>query len=126
MATNNRFQLLESLDLFVDCLDVFLEDNLLRRCGPDNFREPSEVGRAPDGPARIGDVMSEPEGFETELGRFEVPQDIFAGSGEIANGFIFSRGNVDGCEITRAHQAGQLHSVPAVGFNPVARLVGNQ
>ena len=126
MATNNRFQTLESLGLFVDCSDVFWEDNLLSRCGSDDFREQSEVGRPPRWPGRITDVMSEPEGFETELGRFEVPQGIFTGSGEIANGFIFSRGNIDGCEITRAHQTGQLHRVPAVGFNPVARLVGNQ
>jgi hypothetical protein len=99
---------------------------LLSRCRTDHFREPAEVGRAPGGPARIADIMSEPEGFETELGRLEVSQGIFTGAGEITHGFIFYLGNLDGGEIARAHQPSQWHSVPTVGVHPVAGLCGNQ
>jgi hypothetical protein len=86
----------------------------------------AEVGRAPGSPARIADIMAAQEGFETELGGFEVSQGIFTGTGEITHGFIFDLGNVNGGEIPRAHQPGQLHRVSAVGFHPVAGLFGNQ
>lgn len=52
--------LLEALEPFsrlIDGTDVCLQDNVLRRCGADNFREPSEVGRAPIGPAYRTDIL---------------------------------------------------------------------
>jgi hypothetical protein len=119
-------QSLASRGVFMDGSAVCLEDHVLSRCGTDDCREPSAVGRAPSGPARRADVMSEPEGFETALSRLEVSQGIFTGAGELANGVIFDRGNGDGGEITRAHEAGQLHRVPAVGVHTVAGLVGHQ
>lgn len=117
---------LASLRVFVDRADLVLENHVLRGGGTDDFREPSEVGRAPDGPARRADVMSEPEGCETALGRLEVSQGIFTGSGEIATGFIFDLGNVHGGESPRAPQAGQWHSVPVVGFHAVAGPFGHE
>jgi hypothetical protein len=70
--------------------------------------------------------MSGQAGCEPELSGLEVSQGIFTGAGEITHGFIFDLGNVDGGEIPRAHQPGQLYRVPAVGFHPVAGLWGNQ
>jgi len=120
------FQSLESRGVFIDGSDVCLEDHWLSRGGTDDFREPSAMGRTPSGPARLADVMSEPEGFETELSRLEVSQGIFTGAAEIANGFVFDLGNGDGGEITRAHEVGPWHRVPAVGVHPVAGLLGHQ
>jgi hypothetical protein len=84
------------------------------------------VGRTPIGLARIANILPKEKGFEAEFGSLEITQGIFTSTGEIANGFIFYPGNVDGGEITRAHEAGQLHRVPAVGFHTVAGLFGNQ
>ena len=118
------FETLEAFGVFVHRTDIFLKDDLLRRCGTDHFREPPEVGRAPIGPARVADIVSEQEGFETELGVFEIAEGIFTCPGEIANGFIFHLGDIDRGEITRARQAGQLHGVPAVGFDAVTGFLG--
>jgi hypothetical protein len=68
--------------------------------------------------------VPEQEGFEPELGGLEVPQGIFAGPGEIAPGFIVNLRDIDGGEITRAHQPRQLYGVTTVGFHPIAGLVG--
>ena len=84
------------------------------------------MGRAPIGPARVADIVSEQEGFETELGVFEIADGIFTRPGEITHGFIFHLGDIDRSEITRAGQAGQLHGVSAVGFDPITRFFGNQ
>jgi hypothetical protein len=70
--------------------------------------------------------VSEQKGLESELGSLEVSPRIFAGAGEIANGLIFDRGNVDGGEITRAQQARQLDRIAPVGVDAVAGLLGNQ
>ena len=64
--------------------DIFLKDDVLRRCGTDHLREPSEVGRAPSGPAHITDILSQQKGFQTELGVFEIADGIFTRPGEIA------------------------------------------
>ncbi len=82
-------------------------------------------GWAPAGTARIAHIVPEQEGFEPELGGREVPQGIFAGAGEIAHSFIFHRGDIDGGQIPRAHQAGQLDRVTTVGCHAVAGLFGN-
>jgi hypothetical protein len=66
------------------------------------------------------------EGFEPELGGLEVPQGIFAGTGEIAHGFIFNRRDIDGGEITRAHQPRQLYGVTPVGVHTIAGLFGHE
>jgi hypothetical protein len=50
----------------------------------------------------------------------------FTRPGEIANSFIFDCGDIDGGEITGAGQAGEWHSIPAVGFHLSARVLGDQ
>jgi hypothetical protein len=52
--------LVETLEAFVVCAhgsDLFLENDVLSRCGTDDFREPSEVGRAPMSPAHGADIV---------------------------------------------------------------------
>jgi hypothetical protein len=51
---------------------------------------------------------------------------ILTSPAQVTTGFIRNRGDVDGDEVTRAYQAGQVDGVTAIGFHPVARLVGNQ
>ena len=89
------FETLEAFGVFVHRSDIFLKDDLLRRGGTDHLREPSQVGRAPIGPAHVTDILSEQKGFETELGVFEIADGIFTCPGEIANGFIFDLGDID-------------------------------
>ena len=89
------FETLESLGVFVDRADVFLEDNLLRGCGTDDFGEPPEMGWVPGCPARVPDVMSEQEGFEPKLGVLEIAEGIFTRPTEVTNGFIFHLGDID-------------------------------
>ena len=120
------FETLEAFGVFADGSDIFLKDDLLRRCGADHFREPPEMGRAPSGPAGVADIVSEQEGFESKLGVLEIAEGIFTCPGEVSNGFIFHLGDIDRGEITRARQAGQLHGVPAVGFDAVTGLFGNE
>ena len=120
------FETLEAFRVFGHGADIFLKDDLLRRCRANHLREPPEMGRVPGGPARVPYVVPEQKGFETELGIFEITEGIFACPGEVANGFIFHLGDIDRGEIPRARQAGQLHGVPAVRFDAVTGLFGNQ
>jgi hypothetical protein len=70
--------------------------------------------------------MPEQEGLQTKLGGFEITDGVFASAGAVAARFIFHLGNIDGGQITRAHQPSSLHGVAAVGFHPVVRLFRNQ
>jgi hypothetical protein len=70
--------------------------------------------------------MPEPEGFAPQFGRFEITDGVFTRASEVADRFIFHGGDIDGCQITRAHQPSQLPGVTAVGFDAVAGLVRNQ
>ena len=112
--------------MFGDRADVFLEDDLLRRGGTDDLAEPAEVGRAPGGPARIADIVPQEKGFEPELRGLEIADGIFTRPAQVTNGFIFDLGHIDRGEVPRAHQAGQLDGVTAVGFDPIAGLFGDQ
>ena len=93
------FETLEALGVFVDRADVLLEDDVLRRGRTDDFREASEVGWAPSGPARVADIMSEQKGLEAELRGLEIAHRIFTRSRKVADGFIFNFGDIDGAEI---------------------------
>ena len=99
--------------------DICLKDDLLRRGGADDVREPPEVGRTSVGPARRADVLAEHEGLETELGIFKVADRIFARPGEIPDRFIVHLGDIHGGQVSRAGQAGQLHGVTAVRVDPI-------
>jgi hypothetical protein len=106
--------------------DVFLRDDWLGWRGTDDLAEPPEVSRTPGGPACIPDVLSQEKRFEAKLRGLEIVDSIFTRPAPVTNRFILHLGHVDRGEVPRAHQAGQFDGVSAVGFDPVARLFGNQ
>jgi hypothetical protein len=117
---------LEAFRVFSDRPDIFLEHDWLRRGRADDLREPSEMGWAPMGLARVADIVAEQEGFEAKLGVLESAAGIFTGPRQVPDGFIFHRGDRDRGEISRASQAGQLQGVSTVCFDPLTGLCGNE
>ena len=121
--------LLQALETFGDRVDranVLLKDKLLRRGGADPLGEPSERGGSPVGTAAIAAIVSQQKGFESEFGGFEVLGGILTSSGEIANGFLFELGDVDGCEVAGSPQAREWDGVAAVSFDAITHLVRDQ
>ena len=119
-------QTLQTFGVLGDGSDIFLENNVLGGGRTDHLAEPSEVGRTPGGPADVPDAMPEQEGFEPQFGRFEITDGVFTRTSEVADRFILHGGDIDGGQITRAHQPRQLHGVTAVGVYAVAGLFRNQ
>jgi hypothetical protein len=69
--------LLKTLEAFgglVDGSDVFLEDDLLRWGGTDDLRAPSQVGRAPGGPAGIATIVSQKKALRQTLAALRSPR----------------------------------------------------
>ena len=62
--------------------------------------------------------MPQHKGFQTHLRGLEVTEGIFPRAAQVADGFIFSTGDIDGGEVPGAHAPGQLHGIAAVGFAP--------
>ena len=89
------FQTLESFALCVHGADLFVQDDVLSRCGTDYRREPPQVGRAPIGPAHVTESVSKHEGVETERGVLESAEGSLTCSGEIAQGFLCTLGDRD-------------------------------
>jgi hypothetical protein len=116
---------LEAFGRLMHRTDMFLADEVLSRCGTDHLSEPSEVGRAPMGPAHLTAIRSQPQGVKTELGVCEIAEGIVTRPGAIAPGFSCDRGDRDGGAITCAGQAGEWHRIPAVGVDAVAGLLGD-
>jgi hypothetical protein len=95
--------------------DIFLADDLLRRGRTDHFREPAQMGWTPGGLTRIADVMPQPKCFEPELGGLEIPDGVFTRPAQIADGFVFDLGNIDGSEVPeRMSRASCTASRPSV------------
>jgi hypothetical protein len=117
---------LESFGMLLNGTDIFLQDDVLSRCGADDFRQPPEGGRAPMGPAHVTDSLSQQKGFETERGVFEIAAGICTRPGESPDGFIFHRGDRDHGESPRAGEPGQWQGVSAVGCDPIAWFGGDQ
>jgi hypothetical protein len=116
----------EAFGVFADGADVFWKDAGLRRGGTHHLREPPQMGWTPIGSASVTDIVPEPKGFETQLGVFAIAEGVFTRPGAVTNRFIFPLGDIHGGEISRAGQAGQLHGVAAVGFDPIPWLFGNE
>jgi hypothetical protein len=53
------FETLKAVRVFVDRSDIFLKDDLLRRCWANHLREPPEMDGVPGGPARVPYVVPE-------------------------------------------------------------------
>ena len=124
MLVEFLFETLETFGVFGDRTDVFLKDDLLRRCGTDHLAEPPEVGWAPGGPARVTDILPQEKGFEPKLRGLEIADRLFPCPAQVANRFILHRGDIDGRQVTRAHQAGQFDGVSPVGFDPIPGFLG--
>jgi hypothetical protein len=91
--------LLETLEAFAVCThgtDICLQDDVLRRGGTDDLREPSEGGRAPIGPAGGAETVSAQQGCETQRGLLQIADGVFAGAGEIAQSFLFDLRDLHG------------------------------
>jgi hypothetical protein len=110
---------LESCGGLIDGPAICVKDDGLRRGRADHCREPPERGRAPMGPARGADSVSEQEGFAPELGVLESTEGLCSCSGEIPAGGICHCGDSDRGASPRAGPAGQGHGGAAVGFDAV-------
>jgi hypothetical protein len=88
-------QTLEAVGVFGDGTAIFVKDDLWRRGRADYCREPSEMGRAPMGPAHVADIVSEPERFEAKRGVFELAEGIVTSPAEVTHGFVFHLGDLD-------------------------------
>ena len=63
---------------------------------------------------------------ESKRGVLEIADGICTGPREIPEGFIFHFWDIHRGEIPRAREPGQLHGVPAIGFDPIPRFFGDQ
>ena len=117
---------LEAFGGLVDGSDVFWDDELRRWCGTDDRSAPSQVGRAPGGPAWRAASVSPSKGVETAGGGLELASGILAGTTAGTTGVGLDRRDIDRGELARASQAGPLDGVTTVGLDSIASLVGHQ
>jgi hypothetical protein len=117
---------LEAFGVFRNGADIFLKDDLLRWGRTDDLREPSEMGRVPGGLASVADIVTQHEGFETELGVFQIAAGICTRPCESATSFLFDLGDIDESAVPRAGQSGQLYGVSAIRFDSITGLFGNE
>jgi hypothetical protein len=89
------FKTLEAFGVFGDGPNVFLEDHLLRWRRTDDLRQPSEVGGAPIGLARLADILPQEQGFEAAFGGLEIAQGIFASAAQVPDGFVRDLWDID-------------------------------
>ena len=120
------FDPLQAVVAFRDRPHTFLKDDLLGGRRADHVREPAQMGGAPIRPPRIANILPQQEGFKAQLGGFQIFEDIFSRSGQVADGFILDRRDIHRGEIARPHQASQLHGIPPIGLYPVACFFRNQ
>ena len=107
-------------------LDVFLQDDRLRRRGTHHLAEPAQVGGTPVGPSCIADSVPEHERFETQLRCLQLPERLVPRPPQVAERCIVDGRDINGSEVPGAHEPSQWHGVPTVGFAPSARLFGKQ
>jgi hypothetical protein len=68
------------------------------------------MGWSPGSAALIPDILAQEEGLAILDG-------ILAGAGEVADGLVLDRRDIDRRQITGTHQAGQLGRVASIGFD---------
>jgi hypothetical protein len=118
-------QTLETLGVCGNGSDVCLEDALRRQGGTDDLAEPPQVGRAPDGPTRLTDIVPQEKSFAPKLRGFAIVDSLFPCPPQVAHSFILPCGDIDGCQVPRAHQAGQFDGVSPVGCDPIPGFFGD-
>jgi hypothetical protein len=89
-----RFDATQSLDLLVDGVLRFLEDDLLRRGRADDFGQVAEVGVVPIRPSGVLQSQSKQKRLQAELCILEGEPSGIASAGQIANGFILDARDV--------------------------------
>ena len=89
------------------------------------FRQPSARSRAPSGPARGAESVSEPASYAANLGVLKSAAGIVTPPPASPAGVSCDRGDLDGGERTRARQAGQWHGSPTGGVHPVPGRLGH-
>jgi len=109
-----------------DSVNIFLEDDLLGRCRADDRCEPSQVCLAPVRRAAVADVEAQEQGFETRLGSLQITHCILSCATKIPYRLVFEPGYINGGQIARAHEAGQLNGIASVGLDTVSRFAGDQ
>jgi hypothetical protein len=119
-------QTLAACGVFGDRPHILLEAELWGWRRTDDLRAPSEMGGAPMGLARRAHVLAQEKGFEARRRSVEVTEAIRTGAPQIAHGFGLDLGDVDGGEVARTPQPGQLAGIAAVGVDPVPGLFRNQ
>ena len=116
-------QALEQLGPFVDGPDVFLKDDLLRRRGEHEPREPAQMLRAPVRPPGVADIVAQQQGLQAEACRVQIVERIFPGARQIADRFIRPTGGTyTGVRSPARSQARERDGIPLVGLHPIARL----
>jgi hypothetical protein len=92
-------QTLQPFRVFVDRAAICWKDHGLSWGGTDDCAEPPEVGRAPGGPAGLPHIVPPQKGFQPKFGGLEVTDGIFTCAAQVADGFIFNCGDIDGGEV---------------------------
>ena len=101
-----------------------MDNDLLRRGGPDGCTAPSEVGWPPGGSAGVPDIVPQEKGCEPKLRGLEIADGIFTRPAQVPHGFIVTRGDGDGGAVARAHQACQFAGITTIGFDTIPGLLG--
>ena len=96
-----EFKTSQTFSLFGDGLDVFLKDDLLRRCGTHHLAAPAQVGRTPVGPPRRAAVVPQQKRFQPQRGRLQIPEGLFPRPTQVADRFIVEGRDIDRGEVPR-------------------------
>jgi hypothetical protein len=75
---------------------------------------------------QVAGSLPEHTGVEPDLGRREIPHGIFTGAAPSAHRFLRNLGTIDGGQLTRAHEARELHGIATIRLHAVAWLCGQE
>ena len=73
----------------------------------------------------VANVLSQAKGGEAILRGFAVTETLVTGATQLSHGFVIDLGDVDGGEVARTHQPGQLAGIAAVGCDAVPSFFRN-
>jgi hypothetical protein len=107
-------------------MDVFLENNLLRGLGHDQFGEVPLVGIVPTALAGVAISQAQQKTLEP-LPRFAlVAHGGKARPDQIPNRFVLLVGDVNDRQFPGSIQPGQLFGIPAIGLHPIGSFLRGQ
>jgi hypothetical protein len=88
-------QALESVSMFGDRPDVFLEDDLLGGGGTDDLAQPAQGRRVPSGPTGLPDILPQQTGFEADCGRLEIVACVCPRAAPVTHRVVLDRWDID-------------------------------